>query len=83
MLHKDVQNNLPDYGEIAFDLCVAVEAPAPDAVSLLSGGVGQRLRGARLLRMFDVLSQPMRTVYLSMPNKLDDLSLRVRYGGFR
>jgi hypothetical protein len=32
--------------------------------------------------MFDLLQNPERTAFISMPKKLDDTTLRVRYGGF-
>jgi hypothetical protein len=32
--------------------------------------------------MFDVLFNPARTAFISMPRKLDNSAVRVRYGGF-
>jgi hypothetical protein len=73
--------NFPDYGEAEFGLCVAVEGDGVDIFSLFNG-LPQQLQGARRIRMFDVLSNPARTVFISMPRKLDDTSIRVRYGSF-
>jgi hypothetical protein len=74
--------NFPDYGHIEFDLCVAVEGESVDIFSLF-GGLPQDLKGERLIRMFDVLLNPARTVFISMPRKLNDTAVRVHYGGFR
>ena len=73
--------NFPDYGHTEFDLCVAVEGDGVDIFSLF-GGLPQQLEGARRIRMFDVLFNPARTAFISMPRKLDDTTLLVRYGGF-
>jgi len=73
--------NFPDYGQTEFELCVAVEGDSVDIFSWF-GGLPQVLRGERLLRMFDVLFNPARTVFTSMPKKLDETSIRVKYGGF-
>ncbi len=73
--------NFPDYGHTEFDLCVAVEGNGVDIFSLF-GGLPQQLEGARRIRMFDVLFNPARTAFISMPRKLDNSAVRVRYGGF-
>jgi hypothetical protein len=73
--------NFPDYGYIDVDLCVAVEGDSVDIFSLF-GGLPQDLQGARLIRMFEVLPNPARTAFISMPRKLDNTSVRLRYGGF-
>ncbi|MDR3530092.1 MAG: G1 family endopeptidase [Rhodopila sp.] len=73
--------NFPDYGHTKFDLCVAVEGDAVDIFSW-STGLSQVLRGTRLLRMFQMFFDPARTEFISMPTKLDELSVRVKYGGF-
>jgi len=73
--------NFPDYGHTKFDLCVAVEGDGVDIFSLF-GGLPQELQGARRIRMFDVLFDPARTAFISMPRKLDDTTVGVRYGGF-
>jgi hypothetical protein len=73
--------NFPDYGQARFDLCMAVQGDAPDFASVLKGqAVG--LQGARDIRMFEMLTGPARTQYISMPRKVNDHTLRVRYGGF-
>ncbi|HEY0204051.1 MAG TPA: G1 family glutamic endopeptidase [Acetobacteraceae bacterium] len=83
VLGSDKPNNLPDYGETGFELCVAAEGKHPDIGSLFDGTLQtQDLAGARTIRMFDTLTGPARTVFTSMPRKVDDLTLRVRYGGF-
>lgn len=73
--------NFPDYGHTEFEYCVAVEGDGVDIFSLF-GGLWQQLRSARRIRMFDVLTNPTRTAFVSMPRKLDDSSFRLRYGGF-
>jgi hypothetical protein len=73
--------NFPNYGETEFDFCVAVEGVRVNIASLLTG-VPQQLQGARRIRMFDVLSNPARTAFISMPRKLDDTSVNLSYGGF-
>lgn len=73
--------NFPDYEHTEFDLCVAVEGDDVDIFSLF-GGLPQELQGARRIRMFDVLLSPARTAFISMPRKLNDTAVRVRYGGF-
>lgn len=74
-------NNFPDYGRTSFSLCLAVEGHHADLSSLF-GGVAQDLSGARPIRMYDVLPNPSRTRYTSMPEKVDETTLRVHYGGF-
>ena len=70
--------NFPDYGESEFHLCLAVEGDEVDIFSLF-GGLPQVLRGERLIRMFQMLPDPPRTQFISVPRKLDDHSVRVRY----
>ena len=64
-----------------FDLCVAVEGDGVDICSLF-GGLPQELQAARRIRMFDVLFNPARTAFISMPRRMSDTAIRVRYGGF-
>ncbi|MBV8592294.1 MAG: hypothetical protein JO212_19935 [Acetobacteraceae bacterium] len=73
--------NFPDYGCIEFDLCVAIEGDSVDIFSLF-GGLPQDLQGERLIRMFDVLHDPERTVFVSMPRRVDDTTLRLHHGCF-
>lgn len=74
--------NFPDYGQTQFEFCGAVEGRHADLPSLLQGlPIG--LQGARDIRMFQTLRDPARTRYISMPHKIDDSTLRVRYGGFQ
>ena len=81
VLHSTAPNNLPDYGETGFELCFAIEGKGTGLLPLLNGVV-QDMSGARMIRMYDALPDPARTVFTSMPRKVDDLTLRVRYGGF-
>lgn len=74
-------NNFPNYGQTKFSFCLAVEGDHADLSSLF-GGVAQDLSGARPIRMYDVLPNPARTRYISMPDKVDDMTLRLHYGGF-
>ncbi len=74
--------NFPDYRDTAFDFCGAVEGESVD-ISSLPGGLPRELQAARRIRMFDVLLDPGRTAFISMPWKLDDTSVHLRYGGFR
>ena len=48
----------------------------------LFNGTAQELQGARRIRMFSVLANPARTEFISMPRKLNDSSVRVKYGSF-
>ena len=73
--------NFPDYGETEFDCCLAVEGDDVDIVSLFNG-IPQQLQGARRTRMFQMLTDPARTAFISMPRKLNDTAIRVKYGGF-
>jgi hypothetical protein len=73
--------NFPDYGHSEFDFCVAVEGEGVDIFSLFAG-LPQQLQAARRIRMFEVLFNPARTAFISMPRKGSDTSVRVRYGGF-
>jgi len=73
--------NFPDYGETAFDFCIAVEGDDVDLFSWFDG-LPQQLQGARRIRMFDMLYRPARTALLSMTREMDTASVRVRYGGF-
>lgn len=78
---KPTRYNFPDYGDTEFDLCVAVEGDGVDIFSLF-GGLPQELQGARRIRMFDMLFNPARTAFISMPKRMSDTAIRVRYGGF-
>ena len=67
----------PDYGSVTFDQCVAGAAPAPGPAQ-----VEQTLQGAFFLRMYEVLEDPMRTAFISMPSRVSDTSVKTIYGGF-
>jgi hypothetical protein len=60
---------------------VAVEGDNVDIFSLF-GGLSQQLQAARRIRMFEVLLNPARTEFISIPGKLNDTTLRVKYGSF-
>jgi len=81
VIGKAAPNNFPEYGRTEFSLCLAVEGDHADFSSLL-GGLAQNLSGARPIRMYDVLLNPARTRYTSMADKVDDMTLRLHYGGF-
>jgi hypothetical protein len=81
-VNADRFENFPDYGQTRFDFCYAVAGESPDLGSVFDGTV-TGLQGARDIRMFEMLTGPARTEYISMPKKMDNATLRVRYGGFR
>ncbi len=81
-INADRFENFPNYGHTQFEFCGAVEGTHPGLPSLLHG-LPMGLQGARDIRMFQTLHDPARTQYISMPHKIDDSTLRVRYGGFR
>ncbi len=81
VLGSPTRFNFPDYGETRFDLCIAVEGDDVDIFSWFDG-LPQQLQGARRIRMFDVLQDPARTAFISMPREMSIDSVRVRYGGF-
>ena len=81
VLNSTEHYNFPDYGETGFELCVAVEGDEVDIFSWFDG-TPQQLQGTRRIRMFEVLQNPARTVFISMPRELEIDSFRVRYGGF-
>ncbi len=74
-------NNFPDYGRTDFSCCLAVEG-GQAGLSSLFDGVVQNLSGARPIRMYDVLPNPSRTRYTSMPEKVNVTTLDLHYGGF-
>ncbi len=71
--------NFPNYHASDFSYCFAIETETVNILALL-GGIEQELRGERLIRMFDVLSDPQRTAFISMPSKTSDTSIHVRVG---
>jgi hypothetical protein len=73
--------NFANYGEMEFQFCGAVEGNGVSVLSWFSG-LTQVLRGARRIRMFDVLANPARTEFISMPRGLTDTSIRLKYGRF-
>jgi hypothetical protein len=78
---QTARNNFPNYHESCFGHCVAVEGDDVDIWSWF-GGLTRELQAPRLIRMFDRLHNPERTVFISMPHKQNDLSVRLTYGGF-
>jgi peptidase A4-like protein len=74
--------DLADYGSIELLQCHAAEADPtlPNWPWVL--GTNQTLGGARFIRMYDLLRNPTRTAFISMPQKESDSSARVSYGGF-
>ncbi len=73
-------DNFPDYGQVSFHNCLAVEGDTPSGPP--ASGLPMTLKGARAIRMFDMLQGPARTQYISMPRKVEATTLRMRYGGF-
>ena len=73
--------NFPNYGQSEFDLCFAVEGDHVDIFSWFNG-VTHDLTGARRIRMFQALSNPARTQYISMGSKLNNLTVQTKYGSF-
>lgn len=67
----------PDYGRTRFRDCATATGPTP---ALPTGG--KDLSAPRFIRMYDTLTDPMRTFYISMPEKLSDKRLQVHYGDF-
>nr|WP_294531108.1 G1 family glutamic endopeptidase [uncultured Rhodopila sp.] len=78
---QTIAANFPDYGESGFELCIAAEGEPVDIFSLF-GALTRVLRGERLIRMFDRLLNPERTQFISIPKKLDDTTIELRYGSF-
>ncbi|HXA26798.1 MAG TPA: G1 family glutamic endopeptidase [Acetobacteraceae bacterium] len=81
VLHSEDRCNFPNYHTSDFSYCFAIEAEAVNITSLLDGIV-QKLRGERMIRMFDVLGNPQRTAFISMPRKTSDTSIHLDWGGF-
>jgi hypothetical protein len=81
VVHSDDRCNFPNYHASDFSYCFAIETETVNILALL-GGIEQELRGERLIRMFDVLSGPQRTAFISMPSKTSDTSIHVEWGGF-
>jgi Peptidase A4 family len=68
----------PDYDEATFTHCGAGLAPAAGTPHSV-----RHLRRAELMRMYDTLQNPSRTVYISMPDRLDRAGFHVSYGDFK
>jgi len=70
---------LPAYGSVVFGDCVAETRSTPNSAA----GTARDLRGARLIRMYDVLHAPHRAALISVPERTGDGALRVsrRDGG--
>ncbi len=73
----DLLARFANYDSIDFVSCGAFEASPDD--SLL---VEQTLKSPRFIRMYEPLSDPPRSRYISMPSRIDDTSFRVTYGDF-
>jgi peptidase A4-like protein len=67
----------PNYGRTRFRDCRTATGPAPGAPRK-----GMDLRSPHLIRMYDRLQNPMRTRFISMPEKLSDTQLGIHYGSF-
>lgn len=80
-VNADRFENFPNYGYTQFDFCVAVEGNALNLQSVQQG-LPMELQGAREIRMFQTLTGPARTRYISIPYKTNNTTLNVRYGRF-
>jgi hypothetical protein len=74
--------DLADYGSADLLKLHAVEADPTVPNWPWVVGTNQTLKGARLIRMYDLLKDPRRTAFISMPWRESDTSIRVSYGGF-
>jgi hypothetical protein len=74
---------LADYGHADLLDCHASEADPTLPGWPWLVGTDRVLRGERLIRMCDVLYDPMRIAFNSMPERQNDTSVRATYGGFR
>jgi hypothetical protein len=81
VLGQDDRCNFPNYHTSDFNWCFAIEAESVNLAALFDGTV-QTLDGARMIRMFDVLSEPERTAFVSMSRKTGDMSIHFDWGGF-
>lgn len=68
----------PDYEQTTFCECWAGLAPGAGAPHAF-----EELTTARLIRMFDVLPDPTRTVLISMAQQRSKTAVSLAYGGFR
>jgi hypothetical protein len=75
---KDTMYAFPNYSSVTFSQCVAGAAPGPGPA-----GSQHVLQGTRFIRMYDVLTNPMRTSFISMPSLVSATSLKTTYGGFQ
>jgi hypothetical protein len=71
---------LADYHHVEILQCSAVEAHPGAAWTAV--GTEEVLEGARFIRMYDRLSDPWRTAFISMPERRSDSAVRISYGGF-
>jgi Peptidase A4 family len=69
----------PKYSKTKFRGCVAITGPSPGSPKNV-----EALEAARLIRMYDTLQNPMRTSFISMPEKEEpsDTKMHVHYGDF-
>ncbi len=81
--HPQQLYTLADYDQIEFSSCHAAEANPAEPNWPQVVGTSQKLDGERLIRMYDVLSNPNRTTFISMAQKTSETSASVSYGGFR
>ena len=72
--------DLADFGSVELLHCHGVEADPTLQGWPWVVGTPQVLRGARFIRMYDTRGN--RTVFISMPQRTGDTSVRVNYGGF-
>src|SRR5262249_55774606 len=71
---------LSDYGSV--EIVQSHASEAHPGVAWTAVGADEVLEGARFIRMYDRLSDPQRTAYISMPQRRGDTAVRISYGGF-
>lgn len=69
----------PDYGTATFSSCCAGAAEKPGSLQAVQE---RDLTAAELLRLFDVRPDGAHTAFLSMPERVSNAGLHLRYGSF-
>jgi hypothetical protein len=81
-LGKATRYAFPDYHNAEFHDCVAIQSDVPD-IYAGKGIMPRDLQGAQEIRMYEVLPNPARTRFISMPTKFQETSIYLHHGGFR
>ena len=74
--------DLADYHRVRLRHCHGAEANPTMPNWPWVVGTNQTFKGARFIQMYDVLNDPHRTAFISMPKRRSDTAVRVKYGGF-